>query len=90
MSAQRQKKKATFTLDEAVLDDAKAIVRHTNYRSLNAFVEMAIVKLIEHHRKEELKRQLATASNDPLFLADIAEVQRDFQDADWDALGEDS
>jgi hypothetical protein len=86
MTAPRRVKKATFTLDEAVLEEAKAVVRNTDYKSLNAFVEMAIVALIKRHRKEEIKRQLVAASRDPLFLADIAAVQRDFQEADWESL----
>ncbi len=80
MSSQRRTKKATFALDEAVLEDAKEVARKTEYRSLNAFVETAIVEMIKRHRKKEIKHQLLKASRDPLFLEDIAEVQRDFQD----------
>ena len=86
MTVQRPKRKATFALHEAVLEDAKAIVQKENYKSLNAFVEMAIVELIQRHRKAEMKRELVAASRDPLFLADIAEIQQDFQDADWESL----
>ena len=89
MTTQQRKRKATFALDETVLEHAKAIVRKTDYRSLNAFVEAAIVEMINRYRKEEIKRQLSAASRDPLFLEDIAEVQRDFQDADRESLESD-
>lgn len=84
MPSQHRTRKTTFAIDETVLEDAKEIVQKADYRSLNAFVETAIIEMIKRHRKEEIKRQLSAASHDPLFLADIAEVQRDFQDADWE------
>lgn len=84
MPSQHRTKKATFAIDETVLEDAKEIVQKADYRSLNAFVETAIIEMIKRHRKEEIKRQFLAASHDPLFLADIAEVQRDFQDVDWE------
>lgn len=90
MPTQHRTKKATFAIDEAVLEDAKAIVQKSDYRSLNAFVETAIVEMIKRHRKDEIKRQLSAASHDPLFLADVAEVQRDFQDADWENFDKNS
>ena len=86
MTLQRRKRKATFALDEAVLEDAKAVVSRADYKSLNAFVELALVELIKSHRKAEIKTQLVAASQDALYLEDIAEVQRDFQDADWESL----
>ena len=86
MTLQRRKRQVTFALDEAVLEDAKAVVSRADYKSLNAFVEMALIELIKRNRKEEIKTQLKAASQDSLYLEDIAEVQRDFQDADWESL----
>jgi hypothetical protein len=85
MTTQRRKK-ATFALDEAVLEEAKAVARQANYKSLNAFVEMAIAQLIQQYRKAEIRRELMAASQDPLFLADIAQVQQDFEHTDWESL----
>lgn len=86
MPSHHRTKKATFTINKDVLEDAKAIVRKSDYQSLNAFVETAIIEMIERSRKKEIKRQLRVASRDPLFLEDITEVQRDFQYADWESL----
>ena len=36
---------------------------------------MALIELIKRHRKEEIKTQLKAASQDSLYLEDIAEVQ---------------
>lgn len=82
MTSQHRTKKATFVIDETVLEDAKVIVQKSDFCSLNAFVETAIVEMIKRYRKEEIKRRISAASHDPLFLSDIAEVQRDFHDAD--------
>jgi len=90
MASQQSKKKATFALDETVLEDAKTIVSKTDYRSLNAFVETAIVEMIKRHRKEEIKRQLLAASEDPLFLEDIARVQQDFEYSDRESIEKNS
>lgn len=90
MATQHRRKKATFALNERILKDAKEIAHEADYRSLNDFVETAIGEMIKRHRKKEIKRQLSAASRDPLFLADIAKAQRDFQDTDWESLEKDS
>ena len=77
-------KKATFVIDDKVIEKAKEIVDRGDFKSLNSFVEAAMRDEIEKLRKEELKRLLLEASNDPLFLADINDVKSDFEHADFE------
>ena len=77
-------KKATFVIDDRIIEKAREIVDRGDFKSLNSFVEAAMRDEIEKLRKEELKKALLEASNDPLFLADINEVERDFEHADFE------
>lgn len=86
MSRKGAVKKATFVLEEALLIEVKEIVKAEGTRSVNAFVEEAISDLVKRRRREQLRRALHEASKDRLFLADVAEVGKDFQALDRDSL----
>jgi Arc/MetJ-type ribon-helix-helix transcriptional regulator len=73
--------KATFILNDQLMAEAKKIVEKGLYKSINAFVESAIKAEIKKHKKERLRAAIVEASKDPLFLADIGEVERDFEHA---------
>jgi len=77
-------KKATFVIDEAILDEAKSIVETKRFKSLNRFVEEAIKGEIERIRKGETEKAIREASQDPIFLSDIREVEHDFEFADFE------
>jgi hypothetical protein len=77
-------KKATFVIDEAILDEAKSIVETNRFKSLNKFVEEAIKGEIERIRKGETEKAIREASQDPIFLSDIREVEHDFEFADFE------
>ncbi len=77
-------KKATFVLDEQMMAEAKEIIERGLFKSMNAFVETAIKDEIERIKKERIREAIIEASNDPLFLSDIEEVERDFEYADFD------
>ena len=77
-------KKATFVLDEQIMAEAKEIIERGLFKSMNAFVETAIKDEIERIKKERIREAIIEASNDPLFLSDIEEVERDFEYADFD------
>lgn len=78
-------KKATFVLNEQAMAEAKEIIERGFFKSMNAFVETAIKDELEKIKKEEIREAIIEASNDPLFLSDIEEVERDFEYADFDA-----
>jgi predicted Holliday junction resolvase-like endonuclease len=77
-------KKATFVIDQTILEEAKAIVETKRFKSLNRFVEEAIKDEIERIRKEEIEKAIREASRDPAFLSDIRDVEHDFEFADFE------
>ena len=86
MSAKLKGKKATFLLPPRLLDEVKAIVKESSFRSMNAFVEQALSELVQRVRQEHRRRAFAEASGDPLFLADLKAVGGAFEAADEESL----
>ncbi len=78
-------KKSTFVLDEQVMAEAKEIVGKGFFKSMNVLVETAVKDEIEKIKKEQIRTAVRTAARDPLFLADIQEIEKDFQYADYEA-----
>ena len=66
--------KATFILDEKIMEQTREYVSKKRFKSLNAFVEQALKEEIAKMKKEEIKAALLEASQDPLFLADLKEI----------------
>ena len=81
-----QKRKATFVIDERVLRELKEAVQITGVKSVNALVNKAIQRFLDEIRGMKRRRILKQAANDPLFLADVREVGKDFGAADSDFL----
>jgi len=50
---------------------------------MTAFVESAPKNKLEDLKKEKIRKEILKASKDPLFLADIAEIEKDFKHADF-------
>ena len=48
-------------------------------------VDKALRSYMENFQKEEYKKAIQAASQDPLYLADIAQVQADFAYSDQEA-----
>ena len=88
MEGGRHTRKATFVLDEDLLEEAREIVKEGSYKSLNALVQEAVSQLVRMVHREKLRQSFLEASKDPLFLADIQEVERDFEFTDEEALGD--
>jgi len=81
-------KKATFVISEAVLEEAKAIVKAKRFKSLNRFIEKAIKDEIGRIRREEIKKAIIEASQDPIFLSDLRDIEYDFEFVDFEYQGE--
>ncbi len=78
------KKKTTFILDERIIGQAKEIVEEGTFKSMNAFVETAIKDELERIKKERIKVAIKDAAKDPLFLADIRDIEKDFEHVDFE------
>jgi len=76
--------KATFILDEEIMEKGRALVKEKRFKSMNAFVEKAVRDELAALGKEEIKKALLEASKDPLFLADIKEVEKNFAHSDFE------
>ena len=74
--------KATFAIDDLVLHEARDYVRENRVKSLSAFVERAIREELKRLRQEKIRSSLLAAGNDPLFMADVMEIQQAFEHAD--------
>jgi Arc/MetJ-type ribon-helix-helix transcriptional regulator len=79
-------RKATFVLNENLLDQARQAVDDGRFKSLNAFMETAVKDELDNLKKEKIRQAILEASQDPLFLADIEEVEKDFKFADFDEV----
>jgi Arc/MetJ-type ribon-helix-helix transcriptional regulator len=76
--------KATFVLDDFVIREAKEYVTKNHFKSLSAFVERAIRNELENLRQESIKASVIKAGSDPLFLADLLDVQQSFEHTDFE------
>jgi hypothetical protein len=72
------KKKSTYFIREDLLSEIKQMVPFTGLRSQNAFVEEALRSYVDSLKRENLRTQYLKASKDPLFLADVKEIESDF------------
>lgn len=77
--------KATFAIDDGVLQDAREYVKKNHLKSLSAFVERSIREELTRMRQEKIRNALLSAGNDPLFMADVMEIQQAFEHADHEA-----
>lgn len=77
--------KATFVIDDHVLEDAREYVKVNHLKSLSAFVERAIREELKRMRQEKIRTALLAAGNDPLFMADVMEIQQAFESVDHEA-----
>ncbi len=79
-------RKATFNLPEAVLVSLDQLVQEGVAPSKNAFVERAIVQELDRLRRAERALLWEQASQDPLFLKDLEEIEVAFGAADTESL----
>lgn len=78
--------KATFAIDDGVLQEAREFVKKNHLKSLSAFVERSIREELMRMRQENIRSALLSAGNDPLFMADVMEIQQAFEHADQESV----
>jgi len=81
----RENIKVTYSLPEDLVARVRSAVSEGAAPSYSVFVERALDEALRRDRERRLASELAEAARDPLFLADITEVERDFEHADSDA-----
>jgi len=75
--------KTTFVIKDEIIMQVKEAVKEGCYKSMTAFVESAPKNKLEDLKKEKIRKEILKASKNPLFLADIAEIEKDFKHADF-------
>ena len=76
--------KTTFIIKDEIIMQVKDAVKQGYYKSLTSFVENALKNELDTLKKAGIKKEIIKASKDPLFLADIAEVEEDFEYSDFE------
>lgn len=78
-------KKVTLSLDAQLIEQVQQLVKKGEAKSQSEFFAKALRAKLQQIEREEWERSLEAASKDPLYLADIEEVERDFRYADAEA-----
>jgi Arc/MetJ-type ribon-helix-helix transcriptional regulator len=74
--------KVTYSLPQELIDDVRMVVREGAAPSYSAFVEDALRDAVRKEREKLIAEEFERAAKDPQFLADIDEVEKDFEQAD--------
>lgn len=78
-------KKVTLSLDAELMQQIRQIVKGGQAKSQSEFFEDALKAKLKEIKQEKRRQALLEASVDPLFLADIEEIEREFTHADAEA-----
>lgn len=81
-------RKATFQVDEGVLQAVRSLVEAGEAPSANAFVEDALRSKLREVRRARLYAAYEQASRDPEFLADMDATTRAFEVTVADGLSD--
>jgi Arc/MetJ-type ribon-helix-helix transcriptional regulator len=76
--------KTTFVIKDELIMQVREAVKYGYYKSLTSFVENALKNELRALKKAKIRKEIIEASKDPLFLADIAEIEEDFKYSDYE------
>lgn len=80
-------KNFTFSLPTDLLEKFRDYVRQHDIPSLNAAVREALEEYLKKIEKEKLRREMAEASKDPLFMKDVRDCMQSFEVSDSETAG---
>jgi Arc/MetJ-type ribon-helix-helix transcriptional regulator len=83
-------RKATFQVDEGVLQEVRSLVEQGETPSANAFVEEALRLKLRQVRRARLYAAYEEASQDPEFLADMEATTLAFDATAGDGLADEA
>jgi len=75
-------KNATFSLPVDLLERLKDYAKNHEIPSLNAGVKEALEEYSRKIEKEKLRKRMDEASQDPLFMKDLEDSMKSFEDSD--------
>ncbi|HEX9697241.1 MAG TPA: hypothetical protein VGB64_13125 [Actinomycetota bacterium] len=76
------KRKVTLAMEESVVYDLKQAVDAGLAKSQSRLVQDAVVNYLDEARRRALRDAYAAAAADPLFVADVDDLQNAFADSD--------
>jgi Arc/MetJ-type ribon-helix-helix transcriptional regulator len=74
--------KVTYSLPQELIEKVRMVVREGAAPSYSAFVENALRDAVRREREKLIAQEFEQAATDPQFLADIDEIEKDFEHAD--------
>lgn len=77
--------RVTLYLDSDGVEEVRRFIKDGQARSQSAFIEEALRFRIEQIRRERWRQDMVDAGKDPLLLADVDEIEREFAPADAEA-----
>jgi len=80
-------KNATFSLPIDLLEKLKEYAKNDDIPSLNAGVREALEEYAKKIEKEKFRRRMTEASRDPLFMKDLEDSMKAFEDSDAEMEG---
>ena len=75
-------KNVTFSLPIAMLEKLKEYAKNQDIPSLNAGVKEALEEYSKKIEKEKLRKRMNEAALDPLFIKDLEDSMKAFEDSD--------
>lgn len=77
-------RKTTFIIKEEIITRVKEAVKEGYSKSMTSFVESALEKKLEELKKQKIQKEIIKASEDPLFLEDIQNIEQDYKNIDFE------
>ncbi len=78
-------KKVTLSLDNKLVEEVQRLVREGRAKSQSEFFGEALEAQLKEIRKQRRRKLLLEASRDPVFLAEIEQLEHEFASADAEA-----
>jgi len=83
-----EQKNFTFALPAGMMEEIRSVTKSELNISMNSFVRNALEFQLKAVKRERFRRNIAEASEDQLFLADVAQCQKDFRFLDKEEFDE--
>jgi len=79
-----RQKNVTFSLPEEIVEKLRSYVDDDYIQSLNAGVREALEQYTTKLDKMKFKKTMEQASQDPLFMKDVEDSMKDFENIDYE------
>ncbi len=78
-------RKVTLSLDASLVERVQQAVKEGEAKSQTEFFEVAALAKLREIRREKRRQLLLEASRDPVYLAEIDQLEKEFAHADAEA-----